>query len=440
MSRPITQPLRPLTQPERQELQRVSRAPSETVSRHQRAIALLAVADGMSLIEAARTVGWRVHDTVTRLIRRFNERGLAALDDLPRSGHPRSYGAAERARIEQELLRKPSRKADGTATWSLSTLQRALREAPDGLPHVSTFTIVHVLHEAGYTWQQSRTWCRTGITLRKSKDGVVEESYDPYTPKKQMVIERAYLIGERLGLPVWCEDEAGPYQTIPQAGPSWQCKGHPVRQDHQYIRGLPTKLLTLFRPTTGELRAEPVEHTTNAILHPWLKQHLGAILEQCPPAPEVVPEGRRWQDWDIYPAAEQLDRFLPPIRMVLIWDNLAGHKSPSITQWCAEQGIVLLSTPNAGSWLNMAESVQRIIKRRALQGYHVYDVEILKDWFRETIDGWNRHPTPFIWGGKRHARRDRAYARRHRLGGSGATTRYVLPQRIRSVRYYKRVA
>jgi transposase len=47
-------------------------------------------------------------------------------------------------------------------------------------------------------------------------------------------------------------------------------------------------------------------------------------------------------------------------------------------QWCAEHGILLLSTPNAGSWLNMAESVQRIIKRRALQGYHTDDVEILK--------------------------------------------------------------
>lgn len=254
------------------------------------------------------------------------------------------------------------------------------------------------------------------------------------------MIERAYLMGERLGLQVWCEDEAGPYQTIPQAGPSWQREGSPVRQDHQYLRGIPAKLLTLFRPVTGELRAEPVERTTNAILHPWLKTQLSAILEQCPPAPEVIPEGRRWQDWDIYPAAEQLDRFLPPVRMLLIWDNLAGHKSPSLTQWCAEHGILLLSTPNAGSWLNMAESVQRIIKRRALQGYHVYDVEILKDWFRETIEGWNRHPTPFIWGGKRHARRDRAYARRHRLGGSGATTRYVLPQRIRSVRYYRKVA
>lgn len=87
----------------------------------------------------------------------------------------------------------------------------------------------------------------------------------------------------------------------------------------------------------------------------------------------------------------------------------------------------------------MAESVQRIIVRRALEGYHIYDVEILKDWLRDAIAGWNRHPTPFIWGGKRHARRDRAYARWHRLGGSGATTHYVVPRRVRSVRLYKRV-
>jgi transposase len=184
MSRPIAQPLRPLTEAERQELQRVSRAPSETMNRHQRAVALLAVADGMSLIGAARAAGWKVHDTVTRLIRRFNERGLSALDDRARSGHPRSYGPTERARIEQELQRSPLLKKDGTATWSLTTLQRTLREAPDGLPEVSTFTILHTIHEAGYTWQKNRTWCKTGFTLHKTKTGV-EERYDPYTQGKK---------------------------------------------------------------------------------------------------------------------------------------------------------------------------------------------------------------------------------------------------------------
>jgi transposase len=253
------------------------------------------------------------------------------------------------------------------------------------------------------------------------------------------VIERAYLLAECLGLPVWCEDEAGPYQTIPHPGSSWHEESMPATHDHQYIRGKTCKLLTLFRPATGALRAEPVDQSTNAILHPWLQRELAAILQDCPPAPAAVPEERRWQNWDPFPAAEQLDRLFPPLRMLLILDNLAGHYSRDFVRWCHECGIGLVYTPCAGSWLNMAESVQRILIRRALEGHHVYDVEILKDWLTDTIEGWNRHPTPFIWGGKRHARRDRAYARRHRQGGSGAMTQYVLPRRIRSVRYYKRV-
>ena len=125
------------------------------------------------------------------------------------------------------------------------------------------------------------------------------------------MIERAYVLAERVGLPLWCEDEAGPYQTIPHPGSSFQPEGLPACQDHQYIRGKTCKLLTLLRPATGELRAEPVDQSTNAILHPWLKEKLEAILKTCPPAPQEVPEGRRWQDWDPFPAAEQLDRFNP---------------------------------------------------------------------------------------------------------------------------------
>src|SRR5260370_40572588 len=101
MARPIAQSLRPLTERERRELQRVSRAPSETVIRHQRAIALLAVADGMSLIQAAKGAGRRGYDTFTRLIRRLNERRHAALDDLPRSRHPPAHGTHRRPRPQQ---------------------------------------------------------------------------------------------------------------------------------------------------------------------------------------------------------------------------------------------------------------------------------------------------------------------------------------------------
>ena len=70
---------------------------------------------------------------------------------------------------------------------------------------------------------------------------------------------------------MWTQDEAGPYQAIPQPGPSWQPAGHPARQPHEYVRGGTAKLLTLFHPATGEVRARPVERAPNAVLHPWLK-------------------------------------------------------------------------------------------------------------------------------------------------------------------------
>lgn len=47
------------------------------------------------------------------------------------------------------------------------------------------------------------------------------------------MIARAYRTAEALGIPVWCQDEAGPYQAIPQAGPSWDRAGHPSRHPHE---------------------------------------------------------------------------------------------------------------------------------------------------------------------------------------------------------------
>src|SRR5258707_15537089 len=111
MSHPIIPPLRPLTDTERSELTRVSHAPSERQSRHQRAVALLSVEAGKTLTDAAKVAGWKALKSGSRLIRRFNEGGLAALDHLPRSGHLRRSGRSYRARTAHELRSRPFRPA-----------------------------------------------------------------------------------------------------------------------------------------------------------------------------------------------------------------------------------------------------------------------------------------------------------------------------------------
>src|SRR6266496_2370633 len=110
-----------------------------------RAKVLLAVADGHAYIEAAHLAGRRTGDAVAALVSLFNQQGLAALEPRHAGGPAVLYDAAAKERILTEFHRKPDRERDGTATWSLTTLQRALRRAPDGLPFVSTYTIWCVL-------------------------------------------------------------------------------------------------------------------------------------------------------------------------------------------------------------------------------------------------------------------------------------------------------
>jgi len=155
-------------------------------------------------------------------------------------------------------------------------------------------------------------------------------------------------------VPVWCEDEAGPYQAIPQPGATWAPVGKPGLRPHEYIRGGTAKLLTLFRPATGEVRAQGVTNATNAVLHPWLQVELAEVLASLPPltlTEDERPPLARWATWLGHEPRDPL----PPLRLLLIWDNLAGHLSWSIVQWLFQHGVMPLYTPLSGSWLNMAE-------------------------------------------------------------------------------------
>ena len=171
MSRKKKDPLRELTEPERQELVQISRSQSAPAAEVIRAKILLAVARGDDYQDAARSVGRRSGDAVAHLVARFNAEGTAALTPRHGGGRRPTYGPDATARILAEAARAPTPEADGTATWSLSTLRRALRKAPDGLPRVSTYTIRCALRDSGASYQRTRTWCPTGKALRRRKAG-----------------------------------------------------------------------------------------------------------------------------------------------------------------------------------------------------------------------------------------------------------------------------
>ncbi len=397
---PQKERLRPLTVQETHELHQIVKASSERVDTVRRARALLALSEGQSFTQAAAQAGFKEADSVGKLVQRFHRTGLAALLIATGRGRKATYSSQQRQQILEKLRSVPDREQDQSATWSLSLLQRALRRGD--LAQIGASTIRRILHEAGYVFGRSRTWCQTGTAVRVRKAGVVTV-HDPQAQEKQRLIELAYRIAEAAGVELWCQDEAGPYQAIPQPGEDWHLQGYPRRLPHEYTRGGTAKLLTLFRPAIGQVRAKGVLSAPNAVLHPWLKEELTQILKPIlqqeaqmgrPVEPER-PEGARWRTW-LW--SHENDEGLPPLRILLVWDNLAGHLSHDLLPWLFQHGIMPLYTPLGGSWLNMAESVQRILVRRALAGQHPQQAQEVIDWLEQTVKGWNNKPTPFVWG------------------------------------------
>ena len=173
MTRRQKAPLRPLSDEERTMLERLSRSSREPAVHVVRAQLLLAVAYGQSYTAAAESVGHRSGDAVSHLVSRFNEIGLAALEPLHSGGAQTIYDSEKRQHILATASQLPEAEQDGALSWSLSILQRRLRQQPE-FSHISTYTIWQVLHEANWGWQLSRSWRSTEEIKRRRKSGIVE--------------------------------------------------------------------------------------------------------------------------------------------------------------------------------------------------------------------------------------------------------------------------
>lgn len=163
--------LRTLTDEEWKVIEKLAASRTAPAVQVKRAQLLKHLAQGASAPQAAARVGGVSAEMARRLLKRFQQEGLKALEDRPRSGRKPTLTEAERGRLVM-LAESPPREdcpeAQGACHWTLDTLLEAAHQ--EGIP-VSRTRLWEILQEERVRWWQRGRTCW--------------ESTDPEYPEKR---------------------------------------------------------------------------------------------------------------------------------------------------------------------------------------------------------------------------------------------------------------
>jgi transposase len=150
--------LREVSEEERQEIGRLVRSRTAEVRLVQRARVIQAMLEDpqMSAARAGRLAGYQSDFSGQLWVHRFNQEGLAGLDDKPKPGHPRVHSEETRSKLVNLALQKPRTLGYPFELWTLERLQRAFEDR-EGV-HLSDSTIWTWLAEEGLEWKRQQSW------------------------------------------------------------------------------------------------------------------------------------------------------------------------------------------------------------------------------------------------------------------------------------------
>ena len=96
--------------------------------------------------------------TGPKWVKRFNEQGVAGLEDEPRPGRPPTHDESVRSRLINLALQKPHTLGHAFSLWTLERLQTAFAEQ-EGI-HLSDSTIWEWVEQEGLRWKRQQSWFR----------------------------------------------------------------------------------------------------------------------------------------------------------------------------------------------------------------------------------------------------------------------------------------
>lgn len=147
--------VRQMTAEEIETIRRLAHSRTEAAAKVERAKIILLAHQGQWVASIAREVGVCA-ETVRQRIKRFNDKGLEALEDLPRPGRPATYTPEQVSEVIAAALTKPEDLGLPFACWTLDRLEAYLNEVK-GIP-IKRSRIDEILIDEGLRWRKQETW------------------------------------------------------------------------------------------------------------------------------------------------------------------------------------------------------------------------------------------------------------------------------------------
>ncbi len=150
--------LRTLTAEEVTAVRRLANSRKEAARLVQRARLITFLLDDPTLYagDAGLKAGFSTHGSGAMWVRRFNEAGVAGLEDKARPGRQPTHSREVRGQLVALAIQKPSSLGYPFELWTLERLQRAFEER-HGV-HLSDSTIWEWLAAEGLEWKRQQSW------------------------------------------------------------------------------------------------------------------------------------------------------------------------------------------------------------------------------------------------------------------------------------------
>ena len=146
--------VRPVSDEESESLTQLARSRTRGAGLVRRAQIVVHALEGWSPPQIAATMGL-CGETVRFWLKRFNERGLAGLEEAMRSGRPPTSSPEERSTVIRLALTRPAELDLPFACWTLDRLVAYLSERGIGMRRSR---VSEILLDEGLKWRHEETW------------------------------------------------------------------------------------------------------------------------------------------------------------------------------------------------------------------------------------------------------------------------------------------